>query len=139
MTDTPSKPPEPLDEDQRWRLAFPRATATTALYMHTPSPGWEELLWWGMSEIEDELAEQPDLPFTITDIKSKFGTLRFYFNGGNDEIEAVVDTMEARSATTCEQCGGLGRLRGKGWVYTACQSHTEKGDATLVSRKEDKE
>jgi hypothetical protein len=137
MTDTPSKPLAVPDENDRWRLAFPRGTRTTQMYMHAPSPGWEELLWWGMSEIEDELDVAPEMTFTITDIKSKFGTLRFYYAGGNDEIEAIVDTMERRSHTTCEKCGGLGRLRGRGWVYTACQSHTEEKDRYVYRKQQE--
>ncbi len=127
MSDTPSKP-LPDHDEFHMRAAFPLATEKAQAYLCYGSPGWEELIWWGLSEIEDVLKENPGLEFIITAIKSKFGTLRFYYRGGNEEIEAIVATMEARSVTTCERCGGLGRLRGRGWLYTACQEHTEEKD-----------
>lgn len=109
------------------RRAFPLATATTTMYITGGSDGWEEIILEGIGQIEEELEKNP-VPFSITDIKSKFGGLRFYYNGGSEEIEQIVDSMEARSRTTCEVCGALGRLKGQGWVYTACPQHVKEGD-----------
>ena len=59
-------------------------------------------------------------------IKEKFGTLRFYYNGGDDTIDGMVRMAESMSAVTCEECGAPGQLRGRGWMYTACDMHTKK-------------
>ena len=85
--------------------------------------GWDLLLDRCLAAIEAELAAKPELQegFYINDIKEKFGTLRFYFNGGNDVIEAVVAEAEFWSARTCESCGNPGILVSAGhWVSTRC-------------------
>jgi hypothetical protein len=74
--------------------------------------------------------EIPDeVPQVIADqVKEKFGTLRFYYHGGNDKIDGMVQMAESMSAFTCEKCGALGKLRGRGWLYTACDAHTDEKD-----------
>ena len=59
-------------------------------------------------------------------IKEKFGTLRFYYDGGDDTIDGMVRMAESMSAVTCEECGAPGQLRGRGWMYTACDAHTKE-------------
>lgn len=56
-------------------------------------------------------------------VKEKYGTLRFYLSSGTSEMEAIVDRAERESAYVCETCGKPGRLRGKMWLYTACKKH----------------
>jgi len=62
-------------------------------------------------------------PFVeATQVKEKFGTLRFYLDTPlGDEIDALVDKAEAASGVTCEACGCPGSLRcRKGWYSTLC-------------------
>ena len=61
-------------------------------------------------------------------IKEKFGTLRFYTNGGNDQIYGMIRMAESMSAVTCEECGAPGTTRGRGWIYTACDAHAREED-----------
>lgn len=61
-------------------------------------------------------------------VKEKFGTLRFYTSGGDDTIDGMVRMAESMSAVTCEECGAPGQLRGRGWLYTACDAHTREHD-----------
>lgn len=56
-------------------------------------------------------------------VKEKFGTLRFYLSSGTDEMYAITDKAERQSSKTCEVCGRPGKLRGRGWLYTACKRH----------------
>jgi len=60
-----------------------------------------------------------------TQVKEKFGGLRFYYSGGNDTIYGMVSMAESWAANTCETCGKPGKLRGGGWLYTACDEHTK--------------
>lgn len=53
-------------------------------------------------------------------IKEKYGTLRFYLTSGTNEMYKVVDRAEKESETTCEVCGEAGKLRDEGWYYTRC-------------------
>lgn len=59
----------------------------------------------------------------VTQIKEKYGTLRFYYDGGDEHINGMVTMAEAISAVTCETCGNQGKLRGQHWFYTACEAH----------------
>jgi len=62
---------------------------------------------------------------TVTQVKEKFGTLRFYYSGGDDAISGMVRMAESMSSVTCEECGTPGRRRGGGWVRTLCDTHAE--------------
>jgi hypothetical protein len=57
---------------------------------------------------------------TLDQVKEKFGTLRFYYTGGDDEINGMVRMAESMSGVTCEECGNGGERRGGGWVHTYC-------------------
>lgn len=61
-------------------------------------------------------------------VKEKFGTLRFYYRGGDDYVHGLASMAESMSAVTCETCGAPGKLRGGGWYYTACDAHTREED-----------
>ena len=57
-----------------------------------------------------------------TQVKEKYGTLRFYMSFETEEIQRLIATAEALSAQTCEQCGAVGRQRNGGWIKTLCDS-----------------
>jgi hypothetical protein len=65
---------------------------------------------------------------TLDQVKEKFGTLRFYYTGGDDVIDGMVRMAESMSGVTCEECGNPGERRGGGWIYTACNAHTKPED-----------
>jgi hypothetical protein len=58
-----------------------------------------------------------------TQVKEKFGTLRFYYVGGDDYCDGVMSLADNMSAVTCERCGKPGKTRNKGWVATLCDEH----------------
>ena len=58
-------------------------------------------------------------------VKEKFGTLRFYYRGGDDYTRGLVSMAESMSGVTCEVCGGSGKQRGGGWIKTLCDEHTK--------------
>lgn len=61
-------------------------------------------------------------------VKEKFGTLSFYYTGGDDVISGMVRMAESMSSVMCETCGNAGKLRGSGWLYTACDEHVTDFD-----------
>ena len=67
---------------------------------------------------------RPDITQVIvTQVKEKFGTLRFYYDGGDDVIDGMVRMAEAMSAVTGEECGVPGEQRQGGWIRTLCDEH----------------
>jgi hypothetical protein len=65
-----------------------------------------------------------DVPQVIVEqIKEKFGGLRFYYSGGDDEIAGMVRMAEAWASVACEECGAYGTRRSGGWIRTLCDHH----------------
>ena len=61
----------------------------------------------------------------VDQIKEKFGGLRFYYSGGDDEISGMVRMAEAWADIACEECGAAGKRRNGGWIRTLCDKHEE--------------
>ena len=74
---------------------------------------------------------------TLDQVKEKFGTLRFYYQGGDDYISGMVSLAESMTAVTCENCGNPGSCRGGGWVHTYCTPCEEARE--LARKKLDQE
>lgn len=56
-------------------------------------------------------------------VKEKFGGLRFYMTGVTDEINNLIEAAEELSLQTCEQCGQPGSNSAvNGWYRTTCES-----------------
>jgi hypothetical protein len=62
----------------------------------------------------------------VDQVKEKYGTLRFYYHGGDDKIAGMVRMAESMSAVTCEKCGNPGYMSGGGWIVTLCEKHHEE-------------
>jgi len=63
-------------------------------------------------------------PVKIAQVKEKFGTLRFYYDGGDDTIRGMVEFAEYLSSKTCQETGKRGSLcvKGKGYAWYATLS-----------------
>jgi hypothetical protein len=60
----------------------------------------------------------------VTQVKEKFGGLRFYINDGSKEIHDRITEAETKSYSICEMCGEPGEIRRDiGWYRTLCDSH----------------
>lgn len=62
-------------------------------------------------------------------VKEKFGTLRFYYSGGDDRVDGMVRMAESMSAVTCEDCGAPGTTGGSRWITTLCETHRAEYEA----------
>jgi len=82
--------------------------------------GWYDLLDDLCGKIQAYVDEGNYSQIEATQVKEKFGTLRFYINGGDDYIWDVIEKAEVESGKICEQCGAPGKVRGKGWLFTMC-------------------
>jgi len=60
----------------------------------------------------------------VEQVKEKFGGLRFYQYGGDDD---KIDTICDRSYSICETCGKPGQARDiHGWLKTLCDECNDK-------------
>ena len=80
-----------------------------------------EILKGGRREIPEIIHQ-----VTVTQVKEKFGTLRFYYSGGDEYIDGLVSMAESMSACTCEECGKPGRTNNNGWLRTLCEEHAKE-------------
>lgn len=93
--------------------------------------GWFKLFYELNEKIANylKLFKKKDRPdFYWSQIKEKFGTARWYYGEGDDIISDLVSYNEDKTAQTCETCGEWGKVRGKGWHYTACNEHAQPED-----------
>lgn len=103
-------------------------------------PGWASLI----DEVYDA---KPDW-IRIEQVKEKYAGLRIYFGSVNaryDEasreatetawniFDQLIDAVEERSYTMCEECGQPGVVRDGSWLVTSCDEHA-KGRVPLPPR-----
>jgi hypothetical protein len=56
----------------------------------------------------------------VSDVKEKWGQLRFYTSGTSNEFLDLVNIMGWASEYICEKCGKVGKLLRHGWWKTRC-------------------
>ena len=81
--------------------------------------GWHGLL----DTLYDALPEDT----FVMQVKEKWGGLRFYVGPTSGEFLDLIEEMEDKSYTVCEECGAPGRLRTNRWYVTLCDACAEKG------------
>jgi hypothetical protein len=86
--------------------------------------------WWNKNRETRPVVEQ----VVVAQIKEKFGGLRFYYEGGDEQISGMVRMAEAWASHACEECGAPGTLGGKGWIKTLCPTHRAESDARYAER-----
>ncbi|TPG50759.1 hypothetical protein EAH75_04835 [Rhodanobacter glycinis] len=96
-----------------------------ALWGFECGDGWTDLIH-RLSQAISTHIESIGLDIVATQVKEKFGTLRFYVDGGDEEVFRLIDAAEQESATICELCGAPGALVMKGWCSTRCSSCRQK-------------
>lgn len=86
--------------------------------------------------MEQELRLTPYVHHVTADqVKEKFGGLRFYYSGGDDEVSGMVRMAESWAAVTCEECGAPGSIRHGGWIRTLCDTHEAERQAKYAKYK----
>ena len=87
--------------------------------------GWFEILHKIYTEISlylnAPINKKLKEKFYVTQIKEKFGTLRFYVSISEPVIDDIINKYEDMSFDTCEICGKNATMRTKnGWIITIC-------------------
>lgn len=84
--------------------------------------------WWnsfGAALLED-LAEAIQLDgledvYSISDVKEKYGTLRWY-GTSSSRVDEVLDRYEEISGRTCIRCGKRAHWISRGWIAPYCDT-----------------
>jgi len=67
-----------------------------------------------------------------TQVKEKYGSLRFYTNGGDDTIKGMIWLAEYLSNYICEECGSIEDVnQTKGWIITLCKNCLKKREKEM--------
>ena len=97
-----------------------RQFSITAPNQFNVSSGWYPLLYDLIKELVDNGWNKE-----ITQVKEKFGGLRFYISMDNDKtLQDIITKYEKLSYKICEKCGEPGELRDDiCWLRTLCDVH----------------
>ena len=101
--------------------------------------GWWPILESLCSNIQHhidwkEKQGDPVRQVVVEQIKEKFGGLRFYYQGGDEQIHGMVRMAESWAGHSCEDCGAPGTGGGRGWIKTLCPTHRAEADARYAER-----
>lgn len=112
-----------IDENIFDKIFFlPTSTELNAL-----EPGWRKKFGIDIcKEIKQSLLKHGGRKalksYRILQIKEKFGGLRWYDNGGNEEIfRSIIPKYEKLSFQTCIHCGKPAEYISKGWISPYCE------------------
>lgn len=110
---------------------------TTCMCWGFPGDGWEPLIRKLSAKLEKLILDLPEddrKECCASQVKEKFGTLRFYMSSSNKEMEALIDEAEAESAVTCEHCSAPGKLRQRSWWLTLCDTCDTEWEKSRAER-----
>ena len=114
----------PEIEIEEFRARYPQLFSDPRVDEIYCNLGWRGLLFTLCDTLQAHLTRHPGVaPVTIGQIKSKFGELHFFSDGGDSYCRGAVDLAERLSLKTCERCGAPGSLVGGQWVNTLCSTH----------------
>ena len=86
----------------------------------------QELIDEAKAKLDEETLKVP----VASQVKEKFGGLRFYVNGATDKHWNYISIAENFSYRTCEQCGAPGKTYTDGWHTTLCDIHAAMAGRT---------
>lgn len=87
---------------------------------------WKVYRWfskWFSCNLKFQPPKNPPKQVVAAQVKEKFSSLRFYYDGGDDYIRGIVSFAESLSYMICEQCGKMDETvsrNSKGWIQTRC-------------------
>jgi hypothetical protein len=95
---------------------------------------YRKLFYKPLLKFEKKLKREviPAPVINLTQVKEKFGGLRFYYDGGNDYIDGMVRLAEDLSYKTCEYCSSTENVgQTRGWIVTLCKKCFDEGKTNL--------
>jgi hypothetical protein len=103
-------------------------------------PQWEgskkivtqEMIDEAKSKLDEETLKVP----VASQVKEKFGGLRFYVQAATDKHYSYISFAESMSYRTCEECGAPGKTYTDGWHTTLCETHAKEQNRTEEYQEE---
>lgn len=90
--------------------------------------GWESLykpIFEYIENYNQDKTEEEQI--IVTQVKEKFGGLRFYVNYHTDELLEMINNAEDESYLICETCGSKENVgQTGGWIETICYNCVKK-------------
>ena len=122
------------------RLLNPMNERNTKYLVETYAPLYERCPVFecldGWFDIIDELSKQihyiilkTECTCRVSQVKEKFGTLRYYMTTSTDEMHKYIEIAYRKSSVTCEACGEPGKLVRKAWLSTYCNRCAKANDS----------
>jgi len=106
-------------------------TVTAMCYGIACGDGWYSLIDTMCGNIKNQMdnanrnkPEEEHVVCEATQVKEKFGGLRFYVQGSDEFIDGIIDLAESMSYRICSQCGNASaqNKNKRGWIYTLCNN-----------------
>ena len=85
--------------------------------------GWYALIDTLCAEIQQYVDALGIADVVASQVKEKFGCLRFYVRSGNVHISAMTWFADYLSGFICEECGAPALRTGSSWIQTRCARH----------------
>ena len=118
---------ERLFADQYRTLLFPKGFSGDAIFGFECNDGWATLIEATL-QLTQQHAELKALDVKVTQAKEKFGQLRIYHRGSDEDIGSVFEIAQLASSCICELCGKPGEVVSlEGWLVARCGKHTGRG------------
>lgn len=105
-----------------FKQASGKVTETCMCWGLECSEGWYPLVDALCHQLQWDIDHNGQPQLEATQVKEKFGGLRFYTNGATDRQDAMIDFAELFSLYVCERCGTTANVsqNKNGWIKTLC-------------------
>jgi hypothetical protein len=123
-----------------FRDRYAAASTTSMCWGFECGDGWYTLIDRLCNDITLHLSQYTKAeidPVIATQVKEKFGGLRFYHNGGDAFVDAIVLFVESLSYKTCMFCGTTKNVGyTTGWITTCCENCFKTDDYFIGKERE---
>lgn len=95
-------------------------------------PGWHKIILDLSLKLEEIIKRHPHgEAMYASQVKEKYGSLRFYMSCETEAITKLIEEAEHLSCKICEACGEPGKHRIKSWSETRCDKCFNSLEANL--------
>jgi len=87
----------------------------------------KDMVGKGWGKLVDKFYDAKPTDVIVSDVKEKYGWLRFYYYNSTTVFDDLADSIEKESSYICDQCGKEGENKEmRGWYSTLCYDCREE-------------